>query len=205
MKSVECRVTSDKAASPSRFTSHVSRTTSHVSRTTSHVSRTTSHVSRTTFHVSRFTSHVSRPASAFTLVEMLVVIAIIAILAALLLPVLAGAHKAALKKQATVEISQIVGGIQQYDSIYGRFPVSGAVQAAAAKGNGDFTYGGSLIASNIPPLSAVYTTNNSEVIAILMNFTNYPNSSVSTINTNYQKNPQQTIFLSGFSTNSETG
>jgi hypothetical protein len=36
---------------------------------------------------------------------------------------------------------------------------------------------------------------NSEVIAILMNLTNYPNGSGSTINTNYQKNPQKTIFL----------
>ena len=61
---------------------------------------------------------------AFTLVEMLVVIAIIAILAAMLLPVLAGAKKAAQKKQAAMEISQIVGAIQQYDSVYGRFPVS---------------------------------------------------------------------------------
>jgi type II secretory pathway pseudopilin PulG len=77
---------------------------------------------------------------------MLVVIAIIAILAALLLPVLAGAKKAALKKQAALEIGQIVGAIQQYDSIYGRFPVSSAAQAAANAAGPqairDFTYGG---------------------------------------------------------------
>jgi hypothetical protein len=44
-------------------------------------------------------------------------------------------------------------------------------------------------------VSANVVLTNSEVIAILMNFTNYPNSSSSTINTNYQKNPQKTIFL----------
>jgi len=129
---------------------------------------------------------------AFTLVEMLVVIAIIAILAAMLLPVLAGAKKAAQKKQAAMEISQIVSAIQQYDSVYGRFPVPGEVQTAA--GTGDFTYGGSVIASNSPPLSALYTTNNSEVIAILMDVTTNAVTH-QFVNFGHAKNPQQTIFL----------
>ncbi len=147
-------------------------------------------------HVSRFRPHVS----AFTLVEMLIVIAIIAILAALLLPVLAGARKAAQKKQAALEIGQIVGAIQQYDSVYGRFPVSSDAQAAAAKGNGDFTYGAVFQTPAAPAqpcnlLDANYSMSNCEVIAILMNYTNYPNGTGMTINTNYQKNPQQTLFL----------
>jgi prepilin-type N-terminal cleavage/methylation domain-containing protein len=137
----------------------------------------------------------SRPA--FTIVELLTVIAIIAILAAMLLPVLSRAKISAQKKQAAVEMSQIVGGIQQYDSVYGRFPVSSAVQQTASTLGGDFTYGGSVIASNLsllPAAYAAYTTNNSEVIAILMDLTNYPNGSL-TVNTNHQKNPQRTIFL----------
>ena len=34
-------------------------------------------------------------------------------------------------------------------------------------------------------------------MAILLDLTNYPNSTQSTINTNYQKNPMKTIFLGG--------
>jgi prepilin-type N-terminal cleavage/methylation domain-containing protein len=130
---------------------------------------------------------------AFTITELLVVIAIIGILAALLLPVLARAKVSAQKKQAAVEISQIVGAIQQYDSVYGRFPVSQEVQKTAASMlGGDFTYGGSVIASNLallPPSYVVYTTNNSEVISILMDNAN------TVVNTNHVKNPQQTVFL----------
>jgi prepilin-type N-terminal cleavage/methylation domain-containing protein len=133
---------------------------------------------------------------AFTITELLVVIAIIGILAALLLPVLAKAKVSAQKKQAAVEISQIVGGIQQYDSVYGRFPVSSAAQAAA--GTGDFTYGAVFqtpSSGNWPnPIPANYQTNNAEVIAILMDLTNYPSGGL-TVNTNHQKNPQRTIFL----------
>jgi prepilin-type N-terminal cleavage/methylation domain-containing protein len=135
---------------------------------------------------------------AFTIVELLVVIAIIGILAALLLPVLARAKVSAQKKQAQVEMSQIVGGIQQYDSVYGRFPVSPAVQQTASTLGGDFTYGGSVIASNLsllPPAYVTYTTNNSEVIAILMDVTNYANGQPVQANLNHQKNPQRTIFL----------
>ena len=138
-----------------------------------------------------------RHPSAFTIVELLTVIAIIAILAAMLLPVLSRVKIAAQKKQAAVEISQIVGAIQQYDSVYGRFPVSPAMQQTASTLGGDFTYGGSVIASNLvslPPSYVAYTTNNSEVIAILMDLTNYPDGSP-TVNTNHQKNPQRTIFL----------
>ena len=132
----------------------------------------------------------------FTLVELLVVIAIIGILAGMVMAVIPGVVKNAKKAKAKLEAQDIATAILHYDSVYGRFPVSSGVQSAA--GAGDFTYGGSLFANNVPPLPAsysFYTTNNSEVIAILMNYTNFPNGSGATANLNYQKNPQKTIFL----------
>jgi prepilin-type N-terminal cleavage/methylation domain-containing protein len=143
---------------------------------------------------------------AFTIVELLVVIAIIGILAAMLLPVLSQAKIKAQKTQAKKEESDIVTAIQQYDSVYGRFPVSAAAQTQAAQNaqngdNPDFTYGGVFQLPTAGTTATIGTpvggTNipNSEVIAILMDLTNCPNGA-GTVNVNYQKNPQQTIFLS---------
>ncbi|MGA2786446.1 MAG: prepilin-type N-terminal cleavage/methylation domain-containing protein [Verrucomicrobiota bacterium] len=156
---------------------------------------------------SRHSPLTTRHPRAFTLIELLVVIAIIGILAGILLPVLSSAKINAQKQAAKVDISQIVGAIQQYDSVYGRFPVSAAVQQAAQAGNSgnfDFTYGGNFLTPASPnpkPFGTPITINgkiqpqtNDEVIAILMDLTNYP-SGVLTANTNHQKNPQQTAFL----------
>ena len=129
---------------------------------------------------------------AFTIVELLVVIAIIGILAAILLPVLSKAKTAAEKSKARIEISELVAAIQKYDSDYGRFPVSPEDQALA--GTNDFTCGGKNYAANGTVSWVMGITNNAEVIAILMDVTNYPNGKP-TPNMNHVKNPQKTMFL----------
>jgi prepilin-type N-terminal cleavage/methylation domain-containing protein len=156
------------------------------------------HHSRRNLTCSKTMKTISLPSNrrrAFTLVELLTVIAIIAILAAMLLPALSRAKLNAQKTQAKLQIQDIVTAIQNYNSAYSRFPISSGVQSVVQTLNiEEFTYGGSLFASNSPPLSAVYTTNNSEVIAILMDVTTNLVTHDAP-NFNHQKNPQQTIFL----------
>jgi prepilin-type N-terminal cleavage/methylation domain-containing protein len=145
------------------------------------------------------TKGLSQCKSAFTLVELLTVIAIIAILTAMLLPVLSKGKLSALKTQARIQANDIATAIQAYDSAYGRFPISSAVQTAA--GTNDFTYGGAVFANAIATgtlstSDSIYTTDNSEVIATLMNYTNYLSPPYApTINANYKKNSQKTVFL----------
>jgi len=138
-------------------------------------------------HLSRVTRH---PRAAFTIVELLTVIAIIAILAAMLLPVLNIAKQKALVTKAKTEIREIVGGIEQYNSVYSRYPVSAAVQSMATN---DFTYGGIFTNADSLPVTVASQgyTNNAEVIAILLDNTNL----AAGVNAGHRKNPQQTVFL----------
>lgn len=139
-------------------------------------------------------------ARAFTIIELLIVIAIIGILAAMLMPVLSAAQKHAKVTQAKTEIANIVNAIQQYESDYSRFPISAAAQNM---GVGAYTYGGVFQSTN--GTWWVGTTNanglvasNSDVMAILLDYTNYPNNylgGATTINTNHMKNPKRNVYL----------
>jgi len=136
--------------------------------------------------------------SAFTLVELLVVIAIIGILAAMILAVLPSVMNSGKRTKARLEAQSIAQAVELYDSTYSHFPVSTAVQNAAA--GGDFTYGGTFQKAD-GTFSQFGTTvgtsilTNSEVISILMSLTNYPDGSGPTVNNGFVKNPQKTIFL----------
>jgi prepilin-type N-terminal cleavage/methylation domain-containing protein len=137
-----------------------------------------------------------RPARrGFTLIELLVVIAIIGILAAMLLPVLNHVKQQAYVRKARLEISDLVGAITRYDTAYSHYPT---MQDSGAN---DFTYAGGSPLDNYNFTGApflgtgVWNTNNSEVIAILMDLDKYPTTGLPTCNVGHIKNSQQTKFL----------
>ena len=61
---------------------------------------------------------------AFTIVELLVVVAIIGILVALVLPAVQASREAARRIQCVANLSQIGVAMQSYDSVHGMFPPS---------------------------------------------------------------------------------
>jgi len=70
-------------------------------------------------------------AAAFTLIEVLVVIAVIGIIAALILPAAGGIKASMMRKKAQSELSQVVLAIEAYKDKYGHYPPD--VPAASPK------------------------------------------------------------------------
>jgi prepilin-type N-terminal cleavage/methylation domain-containing protein len=145
-----------------------------------------------------------RRRAAFTLVELLTVIAIIGILAAMLVPVLTAAKKKTLVMKAKTEMVDLVNAINAYDTDYSRFPVSPDEQASAyAGGNNDYTCGYVQYPQapnqtiSWPGIPGWTFGSNSNVISILMDLTKFPNSTATPTpaNSNHQKNPKQVKYL----------
>jgi len=118
----------------------------------------------------------SRRCGAFTLIEMLVVIAIIGILAGILLPALQNVKAKAKIRKAKVDMANIAAAIRSYEATYERFPATKAREIAA--GSDDLTYGFGAI------------PNNSELMEILLD-----NDQPGRINANHARNPKAQRFL----------
>jgi len=68
-----------------------------------------------------------RNASAFTLIEMLVVIAVIGILAALIFPVVGAVERRQYINHARAEMAQLEAAIERYKAVYGFYPPSNQI------------------------------------------------------------------------------
>lgn len=80
--------------------------------------------------ISQAKSQPSKSVGAFTLSELLVVIAVIAILMALLFPTFRGVQDQAKRAQAKNDITQIVTAINSYYTEYGKMPVDSTQQGS---------------------------------------------------------------------------
>src|ERR671912_1895636 len=86
-----------------------------------------------------------RRTNAFTLVELLVVIGIIAVLIGVLLPVLAGARRAAETAQCLSNLRQIGQGFAMYTSEYLGWGIPGFIRRQPNGGRGEGTWGTMLV------------------------------------------------------------
>ena len=144
----------------------------------------------------------------FTLVELLVVIGIISILAAMLLPALSGAKDSAKKAQAKTEMQNIVAAVTQYNAEYSRFPIPPQISKTLTAASPDYTFGtmhmtGSRArllknnkGENLPKIASPgrIQVSNAELVAILQDVEAFRNGRP-TSNRNHKMNSRKVMFL----------
>ena len=87
-----------------------------------------------------FSLRVLFPDSAFTLLELLVVIGLIAILLGLAFPVFQGVQDRAKKVQAKNDLTQIVTAVNAYYTEYGKYPIATDDQPLSNRATADLFY-----------------------------------------------------------------
>jgi len=137
---------------------------------------------------------------AFTLIELLTVIGIIAILAALLLVAIVRGRIQVKVRATQAEMNSLVTAVTFYHGDYGRLPADAAITKSA--GNNDFTFGtinnaGALEPSSMPPGTPVianpsagpyavpYNAWNSNLMVVLMPFVPGANGAANPRKTDY--------------------
>jgi len=131
--------------------------------------------------------------SAFTLIELLTVIAIIAILMALLFPVIGTVKETARKTQAKTDEMNVVAAVKAFNTEYGKYP---NVDPNAANGATGDTLVGDM--NTTTGMANKPTQDNNTLFDILRNLQN------GTSNSNYTGNPRRIVFFEGKSVTNPT-